>query len=820
MKSEMLRLFVWQQLMIAYRYPNRPHNHSKSLPFWELVQLFNQLNENRKKPTGPGQQALARRKVGPNGPSHMSVHEQRANYIETFISKWRSKVGNDIYPVLRLMLPEKDRDRAMYGLKEKTIGKLFARLLGLSKNSEAADLLINWKKPGQKTSTSAGDFALRVYEILEPRSIVRDPGKMMISDVNVMLDQLSVASKEKEQEKIIGDVYLSMNAEEIKWLIRIMLRQMKVGATEKTILHLWHPDAENLFNISSSLRRVCWELSDPNTRLHSDASQITLMQCFQPQLAAFPMTSMKKIVERMRPTGEDDVFWVEEKLDGERMQMHMIQDDSKPGGFRFSWWSRKAKDYTYLYGNGFEDLNSSLTRHMRDAFSSNIKNIILDGEMITWNMHLDAMVAFGHLKTAALMEQKNPYGGVVRPLFRVFDCLYLNDTPLTKYTLRDRYKALTQAVKTIPRRIEVHSHNEFKTEAEIEGMLRQVVQESSEGLVVKNPRSMYTHDRVDDWIKVKPEYMSEFGEELDCMIVGGYFGSGHRGGRLSSFLCALRHDNPLELGLDPQKCWSFFKVGGGMSASDYEEIYNLTDGKWKNWDPKNPPTRYIELGGGDKQYERPDQWILPKDSIIVEVKAASVGGTAQFRTGFTLRFPRFKSIRKDKSWEQALSVREFHVLRRNAEERREERKFEIDTERKSKRPKVTKKRKRDLQIIGADHDARFAGPDTELFKGLTFFVVSGSISPEKKTKGELEDILKANGGAIVQAHKGVEGVICISENRVLKALALQKENKHNIIKPSWIFDCVAQSRIDSGKARFLLPYEPRCQPCLNEPLGD
>ena len=86
-------------------------------------------------------------------------------------------------------------------------------------------------------------------------------------------------------------------------------------------------------------------------------------------------------------------------------------------------------------------------------------------------------------------------------------------------------------------------------------MLQQVVLEASEGLVLKNPRSMYRlNDRNDDWMKVKPEYLTEYGEALDCLIIGGYYGSGRRGGSLSSFLCGLRVDeNQIRKGANPQK---------------------------------------------------------------------------------------------------------------------------------------------------------------------------------------------------------------------------------------------------------------------------
>jgi DNA ligase-4 len=42
-----------------------------------------------------------------------------------------------------------------------------------------------------------------------------------------------------------------------------------MGLSEKAILNYFHPDALELFNITSNLRRVCEELKDPNVRLNS-----------------------------------------------------------------------------------------------------------------------------------------------------------------------------------------------------------------------------------------------------------------------------------------------------------------------------------------------------------------------------------------------------------------------------------------------------------------------------------------------------------------------------------------------------------------------
>lgn len=790
------------------KYPNRPHNHSKTLPFHDIyLTLFNPLSENKKKPTGP---AIARRKQGPHG-SKASPNDIRRSIIERFISRWRKDVGNDIYPAFRLIVPEKDRDRAMYGLKEMTLGKLLVRVMKIDKNSDDGYNLLHWKLPGvNRTSQMAGDFAGRCFEVISKRPMRTTPGDMTIAEVNELLDRLSVAQKEENQLPIIEQFYNRMNAEELMWLIRMILRQMKIGATEKTIFEIWHPDADNLFNISSSLRRVCWELYDPEVRLEGEDRGIHLMQCFQPQLAAFQMRSMEQMVTKMNLTEADPEFWIEEKLDGERMQLHMTEDGSAPGGKRFGFWSRKAKDYTYLYGNSYEDDNAALTRHIKGAFNEGVRNIILDGEMITWDPREDSAVPFGTLKTAALSEQANPYQTTCnRPLYRVFDCLYLNDRDLTRYTLRDRRKALEASVSSIHRRMEIHEYDKAASAADIEPQLRKVVAEASEGLVLKNPRSEYRlNDRNDDWIKVKPEYMTEFGEALDCIVIGGYYGSGHRGGKLSSFMCGLRMDGvQVSQGANPQKCWSFFKVGGGFSASDYADIRHRTEGKWVDWDAKNPPREWIELGGGDRQFEKPDMWIKPEDSVVLSVKAASVGGSDQFRLGLTLRFPRFKKLRTDKDWRSALSIGELLALKEKAEEEKKEKDFKIDDERRQKRS--TKRRKRDIVIQGQESDvtAPYAGPVTKVFHGLSFLILTESLKP-KKSKQVLEELVKTNGATVVASEKDPLTII-VADRRLVKVASIMKRDQKNIISPSWLFDCVKQSELDAGRPSLLLPFEPQ-----------
>lgn len=252
------------------------------------------------------------------------------------------------------------------------------------------------------------------------------------------------------------------------------------------------------------------------------------------------------------------------------------------------------------------------------------------------------------------------------------------------------------------------------------------------------------------------------------------------------------------------KCYSFFKVGGGFKAEDYASIRHHTDGKWIDWDPKQPPTEFIELGGGDLQYERPDVWIKPCDSVVVSVKAASVSASDQFRMGFTLRFPRFKRLRMDRSWDTALSIQEFIELKARVERESKEKEFKIDSRRRA-----TKKIKREIVIAGNDQTVKipFAGPKTDVFEGLNFCILSESLKPQKKSKAELEQLVKANGGKIFQSPTAAESMICIADKKVVKAASLMKGGDTNIIRPAWLFDALMQSEADIGKPKFVLPWE-------------
>lgn len=77
--------------------------------------------------------------------------------------------------------------------------------------------------------------------------------------------------------------------------------------------------------------------------------------------------------------------------------------------------------------------------------------------------------------------------------------------------------------------------------------------------MVKSPESVYRpNTRKGGWFKIKPEYVGGLMDELDVIVIGGFFGVGSRSGMMSHFLCAVAVPN--EDGGEPEVFHSFCKV--------------------------------------------------------------------------------------------------------------------------------------------------------------------------------------------------------------------------------------------------------------------
>lgn len=121
--------------------------------------------------------------------------------------------------------------------------------------------------------------------------------------------------KSNHFEQLLQPILGKMSALEQKWLIRIVLRNVKlVGLSEKTVLSMYHPDAKELYDVCNDLEHVCSSLVDPAKKSLDFAVSL-----FKP---VRPMLSDREKISRFVKKMDYKPFYVEAKLDGERVQIH------------------------------------------------------------------------------------------------------------------------------------------------------------------------------------------------------------------------------------------------------------------------------------------------------------------------------------------------------------------------------------------------------------------------------------------------------------------------------------------------------------------
>uniref|UniRef100_A0A8C5EWY9 DNA ligase n=1 Tax=Gopherus evgoodei TaxID=1825980 RepID=A0A8C5EWY9_9SAUR len=386
------------------------------------------------------------------------------------------------------------------------------------------------------------------------------------------------------------------SALEQKWLIRMIIKDLKLGVSQQTIFSLFHPDAAELYSITTDLEKVCRQLHDPSVSL-SDVS-IMLFSAFKPMLAA--IANVQQIEKQMNRRS----FYIETKLDGERMQMHKYGDVYK-------YFSRNGFEYTQQFGAS--PLEGSLTPFIHNVFKNSIQNCILDGEMMAYNPNTQTFMQKGNKFDIKRMVDDPD----LQTCFCVFDVLMVNDQKLGHEILGKRGEILNELFTPIIGRIHLVHKTQASTRKEVVDALNEATDNREEGIMIKDPMSIYKPDkRGEGWLKIKPEYINGLMDELDLLIVGGYWGKGLRGGIMSHFLCAVAESSPP--GEKPSVFYSICRVGSGYTM---KELYDLGLKLAKHWKPyrKRDPPCNILCGT-----EKPEVYIELCNSVIVQIKAAEI----------------------------------------------------------------------------------------------------------------------------------------------------------------------------------------------------
>ncbi|KRX89087.1 DNA ligase 4, partial [Trichinella pseudospiralis] len=297
-------------------------------------------------------------------------------------------------------------------------------------------------------------------------------------------------------------------------------------------------------------------------------------------------------------------------------------------------------------------------------------------------------------------------------------------------------------------------------------LLNETVGRGEEGIMVKDPTSLYkpnSRTLSAGWFKIKPDYINGLIDDLDVLIVGGYFGTGRRSNLLSHFMIALMENYDKEKVETVDDCSSstpwFVALGRVGSGYSLKELYDFNAKLVQLRLKRGQPPSWLKLGS-----EKPEVYIHPEQSTIVQVKAAQIVTSGQFPLGFTLRFPRVQAIRHDKTWRDCMTVEQFLNFKDLSVDCTSKRLAEMKNDNQIMNLKnISKKRKRKA-TVAADRRCRVEAMKnldqskrmrefkaiSNIFQGRELCILNGN---DTFTKENLEAKVVELGGTVVQ-HPG------------------------------------------------------------------
>ncbi|CAE6490429.1 unnamed protein product [Rhizoctonia solani] len=346
----------------------------------------------------------------------------------------------------------------------------------------------------------------------------------------------------------------------------------------------------------------------------------------KPMLAK-PTKAIGEVLDKF----ENTKFTCEYKYDGERAQVHRLEDGT------VAVFSRNSEDMSKKY----PDLVEQLPR----CFKESTKSFVLDAEAVAIDKTTKKLLPFQELSKRKRKDVKVEDIQVRVCLFG-FDLLYLNGESLLRKTLEERRKLLREHFTEVDCEFAFAKASDGETTEEIQVFLEESVKDGCEGLMVKTltgDASRYEPSRRSvNWLKLKKDYLAGIGDSLDLVVVGAYYGKGKRTKVYGAFLLACYDP-------DAEEYQTICKIGTGFSdealAAHYAQLQPLEQPKpWGN----------VKIGGA-----KPDIWFEPK--VVWEVLTADLSLSPVYEAarglvddrGISLRFPRFIRVRDDKSADDA-----------------------------------------------------------------------------------------------------------------------------------------------------------------------
>jgi DNA ligase-1 len=380
-----------------------------------------------------------------------------------------------------------------------------------------------------------------------------------------------------------------------KYLIKIMTGDLRIGLKEGLVEEALAAAFARPVEAIREANMLSGDLAATAIAAREGTLERTQLRAFQPIhfMLASPEPTAEAIVDRL-----GDPVWLEEKYDGIRCQVHKEGD-------RVEFYSRELRRIT----GQFPELAERVRKIPAD--------FIADGELLAWQN--GRALPFAELQKRLGRRGGDDFflGAEIPVSLSIYDLLGENGESLLKKPLRERRARLEALPLPKDGGVERAPVQAVSGAAAIEAAFLQSRARGNEGLMAKDPASIYTPGRRGlAWLKLKKAYAT-----LDVVVVGVEWGHGKRRNVLSDYTFAVRDEATDAL----------LPVGKAYSGLTDAEIAHYTD-------------YFLQ-----HTLEERGRFRRVQPEVVLEVAFDTIQRSERHASGYALRFPRILRIREDKT---------------------------------------------------------------------------------------------------------------------------------------------------------------------------
>ena len=458
-----------------------------------------------------------------------------------------------------------------------------------------------------RIASTHGDVGKTAFEVLDGRTT---PQPFSIAESGELFENLQRTRGPIAKAELLRNRFARLSAREGQYVVKILTGDLRIGLreglVEEAIAKAFAVPFEQVRQANMLLGDI-GQTALLASRKELHRAELSIFRPIKCMLATPEPTAeavWQRFAEAAKTTRDlaspaPAIVYVEDKFDGIRAQLH------------------RNKQQVEIFSRDLRRITGQFPELVDQARNFQ-EELIIDGEIIAFEegrglTFFDLQKRLGRKSDSADLFARA--AADVPVAFVIFDLLWLNGQSLLKTPLHERRSHLD--LVRLPSHFQIAKLMPAHSAAEIEQIFQQARQRLNEGLMIKDPESFYVPgNRGMFWFKLKKELAT-----LDVVVVGAEFGHGKRNNVLSDYTFAVRDETTGKL----------LPIGKAYSGLTDAEIAELTEHFKQNTIADHG--RYREV----------------KPDVILEVAFNSIQPSQRHASGLALRFPRIKSIRRDKN---------------------------------------------------------------------------------------------------------------------------------------------------------------------------